>query len=72
MVAYEIIYQIIIIIYVFNIAKRLNLLKINTDKIVEGNYNVEIEVKGPKIVKEITANIKNIEAGFSKAVDDGD
>ncbi|MBU3088371.1 sensor histidine kinase [Clostridium gasigenes] len=70
-VAYEILYQIIIIIYVFNFSKRLNLLKLNTDKIVEGNYDVEIEVKGPRIVKEITANIKNIEAGFSKAVDAG-
>ncbi|SDP55189.1 sensor histidine kinase [Clostridium gasigenes] len=70
-VAYEILYQIIIIIYVFNFSKRLNLLKLNTDKIVEGNYDVEIEVKGPRIVKEIAANIKNIESGFSKAVDDG-
>ena len=70
-IAYEILYQIIIIIYVFNLSKRLNLLKINTDKIVEGNYNVDIEVKGSKIVKEIAANIKNIEAGFSKAVDAG-
>ena len=69
-VAYEILYQIIIIIYVFNLSKRLNLLKLNTDKIVEGNYDMEIEVKGPRIVKEITANIKNIEDGFSKAVND--
>nr|WP_253199722.1 HAMP domain-containing sensor histidine kinase [Clostridium gasigenes] len=68
-IAYEIVYQ--IIIYVFNLSKRLNLLKLNTDKIVEGNYDVEIEVKGPKIVKEISANIKNIEDGFSKAVDAG-
>lgn len=64
------IYPAVMIIYILNIAKGLNLLKISTDKIVEGNYNVDIDVKGPLIIKEITYNIKNIEEGLSIAIDE--
>ncbi|MEG2458045.1 MAG: histidine kinase dimerization/phospho-acceptor domain-containing protein [Bacilli bacterium] len=64
------IYPIIMIIYILNIAKGLNLLKISTDKIVDGDYNVNINVRGPIIVKDIASNIKNIEDGFGKAVEE--
>lgn len=60
---------IIIILYLIFLGRNINVIKICTDNIVNGNYNNKINIKGSVILKEIGNNIINIEEGLNKAID---
>ena len=60
---------IIIVLYLIFLGRNINVIKICTDNIVNGNYNNKINIKGSVILKEIGNNIINIEEGLNKAID---
>lgn len=62
---------IIILMAVYMIVTIINInnIKRGTDIIIEGNYNEKIKVYGYGVLKDISNNIMNIQAGFDTAIE---
>ncbi|MEO2507889.1 sensor histidine kinase [Clostridium paraputrificum] len=55
--------------YVLVIGKEVNKLKKTTSNIVKGNYQNELLVSGPHILREISKDLSNIQEGLESAID---
>lgn len=55
--------------YVLVIGKEVNKIKETTNNIVKGNYQNELLVSGPHILREISKDLSNIQEGLESAID---
>lgn len=57
------------IVYILKIGQQVNKLKEATDNIVKGEYNNQISIKGPYVLKEMAKNLYNIESGLESSIE---